>query len=123
MPLLLPGPTLYSASILKSLNFCFETRLFAPAALVIAPSPSVQPSSRLGFWTPKASIDVPSKSTTGLSYWCAALALRFAGHAGGRTPTQLTSRVVGGGGGGGGGAFGSAAAPRPRPRPPPTVIV
>src|SRR6187455_2774030 len=114
MPLLLWSVRRYSASTLKFWNFCFDTRLFAPASFDITPLAIVHPTGRDGFCTPQASSDVPSNSTIGVPPAIGAFAFA-AGHAGGRVPIQLTSRVVGGGGGG---ALGSVL----RPRPPPTVM-
>src|SRR6266850_3836289 len=92
MPLLLLVSSLYSASILKSWNFCFDTRLLACGVFVIAPSITDQPDGLDLSCTSQASIDLPSKSSTGFPILCAALA-SAAGHFGGRTPTNSIVRA------------------------------
>src|SRR5262245_18087558 len=94
MPLLDPGPSLYSASTLKFMNFCFDTRLLARSPLVNTPHSIDQFIGRSGFCTPMVSSVLPLKSATGAPKVCVPLALS-GGHDGGRTPTQLTTRSVG----------------------------
>src|SRR5262245_23480763 len=93
MPLLLPSASLYSAWILKSLNFSFETRLLAGGAFVATPSATDQFCSVSPVCGRNASrvCVLPPKSSTGVPNLCAALASDF-GHFGGRTPTQLIVR-------------------------------
>src|SRR5262245_38596484 len=106
MPLLLPFSSLYSASILKLLNLSLDTMLAAGVvgyALVIVLSSVIDQGFADGGTYAQASSDEPSNNMTGFPYVWLPFALD-AGHVGGRTPTQFTTRVVGGGGGG---AFGS----------------
>src|SRR6478672_1445105 len=92
MPLLLLVSSLYSAWILKSWNFCFETRLLACGVFVIAPSTTVQPDGLVWSCTPQASIDMPSKRSIGLPSLWAAFA-SDGGHFGGRAPVNSIVRA------------------------------
>src|SRR4051812_13527080 len=92
MPLLPLGDSLYSASILKSLNFSFDMRLLAGGVLVMAPCSTAQPIGLSLFCTPHASIDEPSNSATGLPKVCCALA-SHAGQVGGLMPVTLIASV------------------------------
>src|SRR5262252_10297559 len=89
MPLLLSATSLYSACTLKSLNFARETRLFALAPLVIAPSTTVQPMGLEESSTPHASSDLPSNNSIAAPYEWAPFAFA-AGHVGGRAPVHIT---------------------------------
>src|SRR5262245_9602738 len=91
MPLLLFCSSLYSAWILKSWNVCFETGLLACGVFVIAPSTIDQPDGFVLSCTSHASIDLPSKSATGVPNLCAAFAL-YVPHFGGRLPTNSIVR-------------------------------
>src|SRR3954447_81850 len=83
--------SLYSAWILKSWNFCFETRLLAGGVLVIAPSSIVQFIGLFLVCTSHASIDFPSNRSTGCPSLCGAFA-SYLPHFGGRAPASSTVR-------------------------------